>query len=193
MMCPISLAKQIGRTALLVMFGFFCSDLQPSSAADTAVGIKRAPVAGPGSPDRSVAEQGLFRESNGLVAEDRFRETAGSMDRSNPLQRVPLSSLTATRERPIFSPTRRPTSRPQPAPVVASVDLGRPNFSLVGAISGEHEDIAILRDETTKVIIRLRTGESHSGWTLQTANGREVTLQKSGKTAVVTLPHPASQ
>ena len=195
MMCPIWLAKQIGRMALLVLIGFMCSDLPSSSAEDIAVSIKRAPVAVPRSPDRSVGEQGLLTTSNGLVAKNRFQESELSMERGNPLQLVPLTSLTATRERPIFLPTRRPAPRvlPVQVAVAASVDLGRPNFSLVGAISGEHEDIAIVRDDTTKVIIRLRTGESHSGWTLETAKGREVTLHKSGKTAIITLAHPASK
>ena len=64
----------------------------------------------------------------------------------------------------------------------------RPPLALVGAIAEEHEGIAIFLDETTKRIIRLKTGESHDGWTLRSVRGREVTLQKDHQTAVVGLP-----
>ena len=195
MMHSNSLATQVGRMALLAIVGLVCSDLRPSRAADTGVTIKRAPIPVTRSLDVTAVEQALVTTADGSVAKDRFQGSAGSVERGNPLQHIPMTSLAATRERPIFSPTRRPSSLPLPAQVAIapSVDSGRPNFSLVGAISGEHEDIAILRDETTKAIVRLRTGESHSGWTLQMAKGREVTLQKSGKTAIVTLPNPASK
>jgi general secretion pathway protein N len=114
----------------------------------------------------------------------------GAIGRNNPLWGIPLASLTATRELPIFSPTR---SRPQvasPLPVGGSsrVPPSRPPLALVGAIAGQHEGFAIFFDETTKRIIRLKTGESHGGWTLRSVQGREVTLQKDHETAVVALP-----
>jgi len=118
----------------------------------------------------------------------------GAIGRSNPLWAIPLATLSATRERPIFSPTRR---RPQIAgapPIQAIVSSStrpsRPLLALVGAIAAEHESIAIFLDETTKRIIRLKTGESHAGWTLRIVQGREATLQKDHETAVVALSLP---
>ena len=192
MMRIVLLGKRINPTAMLAIIGLICSDTLPSRAADTGTIVKRAPIEALRSPDRPVGEQMPLTTANVPVAEDRVQ---ASVDRGNPLWVVPLTSLTATLQRPIFSPTRRPPPLPLPPQITIapSIDLGRPNFSLVGAISGEHEDIAILLDETTKVIIRLRTGESHSGWTLQMANGREVTLQKNSKTAVLSLPNPPTK
>ena len=194
MMHPISWAKRaVGGMALLAIVGLACSDPRPSRAADT--GVERAPIVVTHSLDLAGDEQAAFPAASGSVAKNPLQGSAGSLDRGNPLQSIPMTSLNATRERPIFSPSRRPSSLPRTFQVAStpSVDLGRPNFSLVGAISGEHEDIAILRDETTKAIVRLRTGESHSGWTLQMAKGREIILQKSGKTAIVTLPNPTGK
>ena len=71
-------------------------------------------------------------------------ETAANA-RGNPLWAIPLSTLTATRERPIFLPTRRP-----PSPVIANTPIEPtrpvaapppeqpPRFALVGAVTGDN-------------------------------------------------------
>jgi general secretion pathway protein N len=116
----------------------------------------------------------------------------------NPLWAVPLSSLTLTRERPIFSSSRRPPPppvaaapvvqvRPAPPPPPPSREPERPRLSLVGTVGGE-QGIAVFVDQGTQAIVRLRTGEGHDGWVLRTVGGREVTLQNEGNTAVLTLP-----
>jgi len=45
-------------------------------------------------------------------------------------------------------------------------------------------------DETTRAIVRLRTGESHAGWTLRSVKGREAILEKNRETAVVAIATP---
>jgi general secretion pathway protein N len=122
--------------------------------------------------------------------------------RGNPLWAIPLRSLNQTRERPIFSPSRRPpppavagpppveTAAPPPPP--AGPD--RPRLSLVGAVAGESEGIAIFLDQATNDIVRLRTGETHpSGWTLRSVKGREATLQKERESVILALPAPSEQ
>jgi general secretion pathway protein N len=117
----------------------------------------------------------------------------------NPLWAVPLSSLTLTRERPLFSASRRP---PPPAVVAAPVvqtrppppqqkprEPDRPRLSLVGTVGGE-PGIAVFVDQATQAIVRLRTGEGHDGWVLRNVGGREVTLQNDSNTAILTLPRP---
>jgi hypothetical protein len=112
----------------------------------------------------------------------------------NPLWNIPLNDLSATRERPIFSPSRRPPP-PVAAPVheiVArkSAEPDRPQLTLVGTVVGEREAIAVLLDPTTKNALRLKTGEKHEGWVLQSVRAREATFEKDRKTAVLTLPQP---
>jgi general secretion pathway protein N len=148
------------------------------------------PVQGGVTPPASESVPGTIR-TQGAVARDRE-------PRGNPLWAIPLRSLTATRERPLFTPSRRP-----PAPAVAgpppveapppSPPTGpdRPLLTLVGAISGDTEGIAIFLDETTRDIVRLRTGESHpSGWTLRSVKGREAALVKDEETVILALPSP---
>ena len=117
----------------------------------------------------------------------------------NPLWAIPLSSLTATRERPIFLPSRRPpapaVAGPPPAPVrpppPPPAEPDRPRLALVGAVAGDSEGIAIFLDQTTRGIVRLRTGENHSGWILRSVKGREATLQKDRETVLLALPAPS--
>ena len=116
----------------------------------------------------------------------------GSIARDNPLWAIPLASLTDTRQRPIFSPTRRPPPVAM-LPTIQSPSSAQPLLVLVGAIAGADDGVAILLDETTKVVVRLKTGESHSGWTLQQVKAREVTMQKDLKTAILTLPGPPAK
>ena len=110
----------------------------------------------------------------------------------NPLWAIPLDSLNVTRERPLFSPSRRPpaielASVPsRPVPVVEPPQP--PSLSLVGAISGKHDGIAIFRNEATKGILRLKVGESHLGWTLREVTKREATLQNDRQIAIFGLP-----
>lgn len=117
--------------------------------------------------------------------------------RGNPLWSVPLSALTGTQERPIFSATRRPPPRavaavpaeeaqtPPPKPVEAL-----PPLMLVGAVVGEGDAIAILVNRTDQKIIRLRQGESLDGWSLASVQPREVTLKQGDRSEVLALQRP---
>jgi general secretion pathway protein N len=109
--------------------------------------------------------------------------------RGNPLWSRPLATFTASRERPLFSPTRRApprslAARSLDAPLPA---IQRPSLSLVGAIAGETDGVAIFVEDTTKDVVRLRTGESHQGWILRSVQGREATLERDRQTATFGL------
>jgi hypothetical protein len=120
----------------------------------------------------------------------------------NPLWAVPLSSLSATRERPVFSSSRRPPApavparplvRSAPPPAPAPRQPERPQLALVGTVAGDAEGIAVFVDQTTQMIVRLRTGEGHAGWILRSVGGREVTLQSEQNTAILALPANATK
>ena len=116
----------------------------------------------------------------------------------NPLWRIPLASLTATRDRPIFAPTRRPPivvqaapvkSEPPPPPPTLNAP-SRPLLTLLGAIANDTDSIAIFMDETTKAIVRMKVGESHSGWMLRSVAKRQATLEMARQVAVLVIPVP---
>ena len=123
------------------------------------------------------------------------REAGRPLPSGNPLWAIPLSVLTATQERPIFSASRRP---PQRAVIAAPVDQVRAppqkvaaperlSLALIGAVVGESDAIAVFLDQTNQKIVRLRQGESHSGWELSSVQPREVTLKKADRTEVLVL------
>ena len=118
----------------------------------------------------------------------------------NPLWAIPLSALTATRERPLLLPSRRapvaavagtPVVAPPPPPPPPPPDE-QPPLTLVGAIASETEGFAVFLDQATNNVVRLRTGQDHSGWVLQSVKGREVILQKAGRSATMVLPQPGT-
>jgi len=110
----------------------------------------------------------------------------------NPLWGIPLSSLTATRSRPIFAPNRR--APPDEAPYrLQAIAPSQPPFVLVGAIAAETNSVAILVEEGTRAVIRLRQGESHAGWTVQSVKAREVTVKNGQRSAVIELIAPRSK
>jgi general secretion pathway protein N len=124
------------------------------------------------------------------------REAGRPPPSGNPLWSVPLSVLTATQERPIFSASRRPPPRAVVAPPVDQVSAPapqkaaepeRPPLALIGAVVGESDAIAVFLDRTNQKIVRLRQGETHAGWALNSVQGREVTLKKADRTEILVL------
>jgi len=118
----------------------------------------------------------------------------------NPLWGIPLRELSATRERPIFSPSRRP---PPPAVVAAPyvvaqavskpVEPERPQLTLVGTIAGETHGFGIFLDTTSNKVMRLKLREGHQGWILRRVRGREAVLEKQDQTVVLALPAAREQ
>jgi general secretion pathway protein N len=123
------------------------------------------------------------------------RAASQPVPRGNPLWSVPLSAMTATQERPIFSVSRRPPQRAviapsaevENAPAPAKPAEGPPPLALVGAVVGDGDSIAVFIDRATLKTIRLRPGEAHAGWVLSSVLRREVTLKKDDRTETIGL------
>ena len=119
----------------------------------------------------------------------------------NPLWALPLTQLSITRDRPIFSPSRRPPPPATPtyvAPVAVRTpqkpkEPERPSNTLLGTILGTSESIGIFLNPATRDIVRLRLGEDHEGWALRSVKTREVTLVKDRERVVLELPPPGDQ
>jgi general secretion pathway protein N len=114
----------------------------------------------------------------------------------NPLWSIPLSTLSATQERPIFSASRRPPPRAVAAPPAEPVSVPPPTLAaapeppplaLIGAVVGDADAIAVFVDRTNQKTVRLRQGESHAGWLLSSVLRREVTLKKDDRTETIEL------
>lgn len=119
---------------------------------------------------------------------------------ANPLRNIPLSGLKETRDRPVFARTRRPPAIALPvmmsAPPVAiprPPEPVAPPLALVGTVAGSGDGVAVFAETTGRGLIRLRVGESHKDWMLQSIDGRAVTLQRASSSATLSLPKPADQ
>jgi general secretion pathway protein N len=120
---------------------------------------------------------------------------ANESEASNPLWGIPLRSLQESRERPLFSPSRRPpppaiaaAPPPRPAKVVAVRQPDEPELNLLGVVIGSSEGYAVFLNNATHAVIRLRTGEDEDGWILRSVAEREAVLEKNHRTAIVRLP-----
>jgi hypothetical protein len=114
----------------------------------------------------------------------------------DPLDALRLEDLSATRDRPLFAPTRRPpppvrtdaAPPPEPAPVaeIATV-LEPPPFDLVGAVVGEGTAFALLRDRATGKVVRLRSGDDAEGWRVGAIGLRSVALEHDARRETLAL------
>jgi general secretion pathway protein N len=185
------------------------AQIAPQPAAPQPPAAQRQAAAQP-LPDRPGAPPAYLRQqqpatTTGDAPPPRSRSvrTADASETpatGNPLWTMPVKQLSMTRDRPLFSPSRRPPPPPQ-APYVAPVAVRqpvkpaepeKPAVSLLGTIigSGADDRIGVFLETGTQSIVRLRVGEDHQGWVLRLIKAREVTLVKDREQAV-TLELPA--
>ena len=115
-----------------------------------------------------------------------------STPEANPLSAQPFEALFATRERPLFVPTRRPPA-PPPVKVVQRSEIpaappAAPNVVLLGIIDendGERAR-ALVRLGAGKPL-RLRVGEDVSGWKVARIEARRLILTLAERSAEFTL------
>jgi general secretion pathway protein N len=108
---------------------------------------------------------------------------------ANPLEAQPLDRLSATRERPLFSPTRRPIPPPPPPPPEAAavaVVPQPPNLQLFGIVVDDEGARAIVRSGAEKVD-RVQIGDDIGGWKVSQIEGRRLVLSLDGRFATFTL------
>jgi hypothetical protein len=99
--------------------------------------------------------------------------------RPNALPWLKLEDLSATRERPLFAPTRRPPPpppQPQAVTVAAENPPETPRMVLTGIIVKPSETIVVLRNVATSESISLRSGESVGAWRVQAQDDHSVIL-----------------
>jgi hypothetical protein len=112
----------------------------------------------------------------------------------NPLAVHSLAELTATRERPLFSPTRRPP----PPPPVAEADgapppAPPPDVQFSGVVKDEKGALAIIRPDASGPAKSVRVGDVVSGWKVGQIERRQLTLSLDGRSATFTLFDHAKQ
>jgi hypothetical protein len=113
-----------------------------------------------------------------------------SVGLANPVATQPLDRLSATRERPLFSPTRRPPAPPpppvvqRPAPVLPPA---APSVDLFGIVRDEEGARAVVRVGPGNKILRVRVGDDIGGWKVSQIEGRKLVLSLGERSTTFTL------
>ena len=108
---------------------------------------------------------------------------------SNPIVAQSIDSLSATRERPLFSPTRRPPVRPAaaPPPLVRRADPAPPPSPpavvLLGVVIGADTARAFVRSEPPDKTLRVGIGDDIGGWKVSQIERRELVLSLGDRSA----------
>jgi len=109
----------------------------------------------------------------------------------NPLMRLSLDQLAATRERPLFAPTRRP---PPPEPeVVGAVEAPPPppppppTLSLFGIVKDAEGGRALVRAPASDKVQRVRVGDKLGGWKVARIEDRKLILELEDRSTTFTL------
>jgi hypothetical protein len=106
----------------------------------------------------------------------------------NPLAVHAFSELSATRDRPLFSPTRRP---PPPPPVAeaesAPPPAPPPAVLFSGVIMDAKGAVAIIRPDANGRAMYVHAGDVVAGWKVGQIERRKLTLSLDGRSASFTL------
>jgi hypothetical protein len=108
---------------------------------------------------------------------------------ANPLAALSLDKLSASVDRPLFSPSRRP---PSPAPVrqdfqLPAVESPPPDLVLSGVVmDGEGARVVVLVG-AEKRVLRAQMGDEIDGWKVVQIDGRKLVLSLNGRFVTFTL------
>jgi hypothetical protein len=108
---------------------------------------------------------------------------------ANPLASWPLDRLSATRDRPLFAPSRRPPA-PPPAPVVRSVEAAPappPSVVLLGIVTEANGARAMVRTDASDKVLRARLGDDIGGWKVTQIEPRRLVLSSDDRSVSFSL------
>lgn len=115
-----------------------------------------------------------------------------SQTRGRAAETPAFRSLQATRERPLFSPTRRP---PPPSaadePVAGTPEpmtAPPPSIKVSGIIVGSDRRIAIVTVGQTGSALHVSVGSDIAGWKVSAIEARRIELRHEARSMIVVLP-----
>lgn len=123
-----------------------------------------------------------------------------AVESNTPLWRVPLEALSSTRERPLFTQSRRPPPPavvaappppPPPPPPVAPQPDPPPAVVLLGVLLGpENLSVAIIQDPGEAATKRLRVGDSYKNWILADLKVDSAVLSQGDRSVTLQMKKP---
>jgi len=108
------------------------------------------------------------------------------------ISQLRLDDLRQTRERPLFSATRRPppkvdlaqamTPAPPPPPIVP------PAVTLIGVVLGTGERAVIVQEKAAGKPVRVAVGQDIDGWRVDSIKPRSFILKNGDRAVTLTFP-----
>ena len=106
---------------------------------------------------------------------------------SNPLAAQFLERLSATVDRPLFSPSRRPPGPVAQAPEPPVPPAPPPNLVFSGVVMDGASARVVVLVGPERRILRAQIGDEIGGWTVSQISGRKLVLSLDGRFATFTL------
>ena len=148
-------------------------------------------------PSAAATEGTGVADTDGLSGAPRMSDPGGKSRPGNPLWAVPLSAVSATRDRPLFSASRRPpivaapiVATPPKQEALAPPPPERPLFTLVGTIVSREASLAVLQGSAAEAISRLRVGQENDGWQVRGISLRSIVVEKGAQSVELDMPRP---
>jgi hypothetical protein len=127
----------------------------------------------------------------------RLRATASELAAVNPLGDWPAEALAEVLDRPLFNPSRRaykPPPEPEPEPEAPEPVVEETlKLALIGVLLGENGRFAMLKEDGSGKILRLKEGQSLDDWTLAEVRLRDVVLVRGEERKTLKLFDKAAQ
>ncbi len=101
-----------------------------------------------------------------------------------------LDQLSATRDRPLFSPTRRPPAPPPVVVPVAPPPPPPPNVALLAVVMDGDDARAVVRVGQEAKSVRVQIGDDIGGWKVGQIEARQLVLLLNGRTAKFSMFNP---
>jgi hypothetical protein len=100
-----------------------------------------------------------------------------------------LDALQATRQRPLFSPQRKPDVEAAPEGEIEVVQESPDSlpFELTGVVVGADIAVAILRNKDTQETVHLRQGEKLEAWSIDEIAARHIVLRQDERQMTLEL------
>ena len=115
----------------------------------------------------------------------------------NPIAAIPLDRLSATRDRPLFSPSRQPTLPPQPKPAAPRIAqaprpplVQSPSIALFGIVVSAQGARAVIGTGPADPILHVRLGDDVHGWKVTAITERSLVLSRADLSATFMLFSP---
>ena len=108
---------------------------------------------------------------------------------SNPLVAQSIERLSATLDRPLFSPSRRRAPTPPVArnPETPTPPPSPPNLVLSGVVMDGASARVVVLVGAEKRVVRAQIGEEIEGWMVSQITGRSLVLSQAGRFATFSL------